>query len=146
VRKLLSNKYILLFLSCFCVQTSFAQCELEIHIKGLQNNKGSVGVRLYQTAADYKNDNVYKEYKIAPKNLQASLTIRNVPKGNYSISVAHDENLNKKFDKNILGIPTESFGFSNNPKIYFGPPSFDQIRFKLDDKSKIMNIRLIQLL
>jgi len=45
---------------------------------------------------------------------------------NISISAYHDENENSKLDKNSLGIPTELYGFSQNPKRGFGPPKFKE--------------------
>jgi uncharacterized protein (DUF2141 family) len=32
-------------------------------------------------------------------------------------------------DFNVLGIPTEAFGFSNNASGSFGPPKFEAARF-----------------
>jgi len=32
-----------------------------------------------------------------------------------------------------MGIPKEGFGFSNNPKMTFGPPSFEKTIFNLNE-------------
>jgi uncharacterized protein (DUF2141 family) len=53
-----------------------------------------------------------------------------MPPGAYALSVIHDENGNGRLDTS-LGIPREGFGFSNNPRIWFGPPSFNSARFLL---------------
>jgi uncharacterized protein (DUF2141 family) len=45
-------------------------------------------------------------------------------------SAHHDKNTNDKLDKNPLGIPNEPYGFSQNPKRGFGPPSFDEVFFE----------------
>ena len=39
---------------------------------------------------------------------------------------------NEKLDTNFFGIPKEQFGFSNNAKGRFGPPSFESASFELD--------------
>ena len=49
--------------------------------------------------------------------------------GTYSAVAYHDENGNKKFDKNWIGIPTEGFGFSNNPRTFLGPPTHKDAAF-----------------
>jgi len=49
--------------------------------------------------------------------------------GAYAISVYHDANGNHEFDQNFIGLPTEGFGFSNNPALRIGPPSFEAARF-----------------
>src|SRR3546814_9091921 len=48
--------------------------------------------------------------------------------GTYAIAVVHDENSNNKMDKAIF-VPTEGFGFSRNPTITVGPPSFTSASF-----------------
>ncbi|MFZ2959604.1 MAG: DUF2141 domain-containing protein [Candidatus Ozemobacteraceae bacterium] len=52
-----------------------------------------------------------------------------IPSGTYGISVLHDENRNRKMDKNWLGLPKEGYGASNNARARFGPPSFKAARF-----------------
>ena len=55
-----------------------------------------------------------------------------LPDGIYAIGLYVDSNKNEKLDTNFLGIPTEQFGFSNNAKGRFGPPSFESASFELD--------------
>ncbi|MBL7665211.1 MAG: DUF2141 domain-containing protein [Bacteriovoracaceae bacterium] len=63
-----------------------------------------------------------------------------VPPGRYAIAFFHDENDNQKLDENFLGIPNEAFGFSKNPKITFGPPTFNDVVFETEDA---LNLELI---
>ncbi len=51
-----------------------------------------------------------------------------LPSGTYAIALVHDENSNNKMDT-TFGIPREGFGFSRNPAIHFGPPSFAAAKF-----------------
>lgn len=48
--------------------------------------------------------------------------------GTYAIAVVHDENSNNKMDTAIF-LPKEGFGFSRNPAITVGPPSFKAASF-----------------
>jgi uncharacterized protein (DUF2141 family) len=43
---------------------------------------------------------------------------------------------------NRFGVPQEKYGFSNNPKIYFSPPSFDKSAIELKSESKQVTIHL----
>jgi len=52
-----------------------------------------------------------------------------VAPGRYAISVYHDENANKKLDRNMFGMPSEGYGFSRDAPIRMGPPSFDDAAF-----------------
>jgi uncharacterized protein (DUF2141 family) len=58
-----------------------------------------------------------------PTYLAATLQFDNLPSGTYALALIHDENGNGKLDT-MMGIPREGFGFSKNPVIRFGPPSF----------------------
>jgi uncharacterized protein (DUF2141 family) len=49
----------------------------------------------------------------------------NVPAGHWAVMVYHDENNDKRLEKNALGIPTEGNGLSRNAKGHFGPPKFE---------------------
>ncbi len=51
-----------------------------------------------------------------------------VPVGPFAIAVFHDENEDGALDQNILGIPTEPYGFSQDARGTFGPPSFESAR------------------
>lgn len=44
-----------------------------------------------------------------------------------AVSAFLDSNGNGSLDKNSFGIPTEAYGFSNNPKRGFGPPRFEEV-------------------
>jgi uncharacterized protein (DUF2141 family) len=58
-----------------------------------------------------------------PTRLAGTLKFKDLPSGTYALALIHDENGNGKLDT-TFGIPREGFGFSNNPAIHFGPPSF----------------------
>jgi uncharacterized protein (DUF2141 family) len=51
--------------------------------------------------------------------------------GVYALALYHDENGNRHFDRNGLGIPVEGFGFSNNPPTIAGLPSFRSVRLNV---------------
>ena len=42
--------------------------------------------------------------------------------GIYAIALYHDKDANQKFNKNFLGIPSEPFGISNDPRIGLKAP------------------------
>ncbi len=57
------------------------------------------------------------------------LEVHNLPTGEYAVVVLHDENLNKRMDRNWLGKPKEQWGMSNNPHFAHAAPSFESARF-----------------
>ena len=56
-----------------------------------------------------------------------------LPAGHYAVSVIHDENDNGQLDKNVLGIPTEGHGATNNVTHPTSPPTFDEAQITLTD-------------
>ena len=103
-------------------------CTLRIHVDGLRNTKGVVGVLLFRSADGWP-ENVAKSVRheaapIAVGQRQASVVISGVAPGDYGVVVLHDENKNMKLDKNLFGYPKEGFGFANNPHVGLGPPAF----------------------
>jgi uncharacterized protein (DUF2141 family) len=66
-----------------------------------------------------------------------TVTLENVPSGEYAVSLFHDENGNKKLDKGLFGIPTEKYGVSNNAKGKYGPPSYDDCKFVIKEDMEI---------
>ncbi|MEZ5892349.1 MAG: DUF2141 domain-containing protein [Parvularculaceae bacterium] len=62
--------------------------------------------------------------------------------GQFAISVYHDENANKKFDKTAIGLPAERWGLSNNPKVVLAPPPVDKALFDVTADGAEVYIRL----
>ena len=63
--------------------------------------------------------------------------------GTYAIAIFHDENNNGKLDKNIFGVPVEPYSFSNNPKIKWRGPQFEESKFDFnaDEPSVVLKLR-----
>ena len=69
------------------------------------------------------------------------LQFKDLPPGTYAVQVMHDENENNKLDTNFLGIPTEGYGFSNNPNV-MRKAHFDEARFDVGADAATITIRL----
>ena len=54
----------------------------------------------------------------------------------------HDQNGNGEMDQNVLGIPKEAYGFSNNAKGFFGKPAYKDIMFQLNSAETQITIKL----
>ena len=54
-----------------------------------------------------------------------------LPPGDYAATVLHDENKNNSMDTNLIGIPTEGYGVTNNPKPRFRAAKFKEAIFNL---------------
>lgn len=129
----------------FGITTIQAQNSLTVHLNNLRVSGGQVEIGIFNKSEGFlkeKHQYIKKRFNLnQTKNF--SYTFRNLPDGEYAVAVFHDENANGKMDTNLIGIPKEPYGFSNNfiPKIK--APSFTQTKFKLDG-NKIIKISLIR--
>ena len=69
------------------------------------------------------------------------LRFDDMPTGGYAVALVHDENGNGKLDTRF-GIPIEGVGFSNNPKLFFGPPSFNAARIAVNERPTDETVRI----
>jgi uncharacterized protein (DUF2141 family) len=117
---------IALFLSttALCAQT------LHVEIKNVKNAKGYVRVGLFRQTDEFLK--TPWQGRVVPATTPAvQAEFQNVPPGTYAISIIHDENGDEELNTNLLGMPKEGFGFSNDAMNTFGPPDFKKASFTM---------------
>lgn len=119
----------------FSFSTQPHEQNLKVVFTNIENLKGNLMVRI--------RDASQKEVilKVHPVKGDSETLIFKLPAARYAIDVYHDENANQELDKNLVGMPTEKYGFSNNPSATFGPPAFKEQLVKLD-KDRTIEIKL----
>jgi uncharacterized protein (DUF2141 family) len=120
-------------------------CTLVIHVTGFRNQKGMAGGTLFNSPNGWPEDNG-KAYRHGPFPIQgdhATLTFDHLPPGRYAVAVLHDENSNKKLDRNFLHVPKEGFGFANNPHVGLSAPKWEDAAINVTCPVTEINIRLI---
>ena len=109
---------------------SLPQPTVEVSVTGLRSAKGQLLVCMTtnpRAFPDCSKDET--SVRMAVKAADAGDFAVHVPAtGTYAIAVVHDENSNNKMDVAIF-LPREGFGFSRNPAITVGPPSFKAASF-----------------
>ena len=114
---------------------------LTVTIKGIQNKKGQVCLRIYDSERGFPlgNSSELKSQctKITGNSLKQEFP--DLKKGTYAIAVIDDQNENNKLDRDFLGIPEEGFGISNNPTVSIktGTPKFEKASFALSQNTTI---------
>lgn len=109
----------------------FAQEQLIVTVKGVDEFKGSVMVGLFADKNSFLKTPAYGQVVPLVAGQEIRAVFRNIPPGDYAISIIHDANDNGKLDTNRFGIPREGFGFGNNAMGIFGPPSFAKAKITL---------------
>lgn len=117
--------------------------KLIIKITGFKNDTGDCWFAIDNSKDVFESDDSVFIGKILPIiNNEVFVQIDSLKYGFYAIRVFHDENKNGKLDTNFLGIPTEDYGFSNNARSWFGPPSWEKAKFLFNQKEMKIEIKV----
>ncbi|MBW2399025.1 MAG: DUF2141 domain-containing protein [Deltaproteobacteria bacterium] len=110
---------------------------------GLENSRGTLLAQLSNVAATFEGEGEpFRSAEMKVVDGQAVVVFEDVPHGDYALKVFHDENDNQKLDTNFVGMPKEKFGFSNDVMGRFGPPSFEQARFRFEEPATILRVEM----
>lgn len=103
-----------------------------VEVAGLASSRGSVECVLWSGTLGFPTEIAKALARVRTSPLEkatATCTFDAVAPGTFAVSISHDENENGRVDKNFLGIPTERYGFSNNPSPFMRAPRFDEAAF-----------------
>jgi len=112
-----------------------AQSSLTVEIVNLETNKGVLRVDLMDR---HEKTVIDTTCKIVEN--KCTIVFKDLKNDQYAIRYFHDENTNDELDTNILGIPKEGYGFSNDAYGKFGPKDFKEWLFEVSGDT---NIRMI---
>lgn len=108
--------------------------QLTVKIDNIGVTEGSIRIGVFNKEKDFlKREAAIEHYYIEVKNTTETITIDDLPKGDYALSMFHDLNADDEFNLNFLGIPKEPYGFSNNIKPKFSAPSYEDCKFSLEE-------------
>ena len=96
--------------------------ELSITVDGVRAAQGAVRVALFD-AADRFLKRALQTASAPATEGATTLALRDLAAGDYAVAVYHDANDNRKLDQNMMGIPVEAAGFSNDAVGNMGPPA-----------------------
>ena len=103
------------------------------NIGPLRNGNGSVGCRLYTSPEGFpRTAKGTRSERVKLAGTSARCVFSGLKPGTYAITVHHDENDNRKFDTNFLGIPLEGYGVSNNRTYATHAPRWEESKFVVE--------------
>ncbi len=118
---------------------------IHVQVLDIRNSTGTVACALFESPEGFPYN--YLRFAtnimvIKIRATQARCDFEDIPPGTYALAIIHDENMNGKLDANLLGIPKEGYGFSNDVKVVLGAPSFHAASFPYDGQNLDMTISL----
>ncbi|AOF97348.1 DUF2141 domain-containing protein [Sphingobium sp. SA2] len=111
-------------------------------LEGLRSGKGQILVcvtRMPEYFPDCTKDPDKRHFAVAAQG--GAVALGAMAPGRYAIAIIHDENANGKLDT-FAGIPREGVGFSRNPALRFGAPSFQSASFPVAGAPVEQDIKL----
>ena len=142
-------KYIFIYI-IFVLNSSAG--EIQIKLQNLNGEKGQIGISIFSksNARGFPKDDDLAYYGGFFNLSEFPLTIQVPSNDDYAVTLFLDKNYDRKLNtKGLLGIPSEPFGFSNNPKLIFGPPTFNSAKFSVgggkNDKFKAQEILILSI-
>jgi uncharacterized protein (DUF2141 family) len=151
VRKMKKLSFFLSVLFLTPVNLVFAQDQqikqeagnLTVQIIGIKNDSGDVKIGLFNTEESFNGKaEKFRGITVKAEKNKFVWSLENIPFGYYAIKAFHDEDRDDEVDTKF-GIPKEGFGFSNNPSIFAGAPSYDKAKFLFNTDSLTVEIKLI---
>lgn len=117
--------------------------QLTIKISNIEKLKGEIKIGVFNTDTHFlKEGAAIKNYSVKVDKNTAVLTITDLPKGEYAVTMYHDENSDDKMNTNLIGIPKEAYGFSNNIQPRMSAPKYKDCKFSFSENTTL-NIKLI---
>ncbi len=131
-----------LFAVCFAASGAYAG-ELIITVTGLRSDAGVLRIAVYDQAAEFPEGTKLRSFEVPAQRDSVTVTLGDLPPGNYALAVHHDEDDNDEMATNAIGMPLEGYGFSNDAPVFLGPPAFDTAAFEIfsEDVGVALKIR-----
>ena len=96
---------------------------LTVTVDGLAP-QGAVMMALFADEPNWNGGDAVEGRRVAVEGSTVTVEFAALPAGDYAIRFYHDVDGDGELDTNLMGIPSEPFGFSNNARGNFGPASW----------------------
>lgn len=112
--------------------------DIEVMVSNINTQKGNIELAVFDNSEEFlqKNKSI-KKYSKAVRGNSIKIKVKNLPEGHYAISLYHDVNGDKECNLNVIGIPKEPYGFSNNFKPLYRQPKFEDCQFFVSENQEI---------
>ena len=119
--------------------------DLAIEVRGLRSADGRVYVAVHGPESKDtfpSGGGVVDRFRESARAGVLHLVAKDLPPGRYAVNAFHDENDNGELDTNLVGIPSEGYGFANDPTVRFGPPDFEAAAVTVGESSDVAVLTL----
>jgi uncharacterized protein (DUF2141 family) len=115
---------------------------LVLDITNFDGARGILYAQLFDSEAAYKAGGALRQAAEPVNGPTVRLEFNDLPSGRYAVRLFQDLNGDRKVNTNVLGMPIEPFGFTNNAPATLGPPSFGEAAVVVGDRPIVQTIKL----
>jgi uncharacterized protein (DUF2141 family) len=144
-----------LLLSAFCLPLNAAWAQgsctgpaspvrLYVNVDNVRSSQGLIAVTLYPDDSSRflaRRGSLYVG-RVPARQGRTRVCIHLPSTGTWALGVYHDADSNRTITRTSVGLPAEGFGFTNNPRVIFGIPSFRSVRMSVPRTNMQTTIRL----
>lgn len=113
-------KKVTLFLVFLLFAKAGSAAELKVIIPNIKKVIGKISIGIFNNKKDHLVDGkAVQQARVSVDKENTTYIFKDLPEGDYSVAIFHDQNNDGICNTNKLGIPTEGYGFSNNVKPVF---------------------------
>ncbi len=118
-------------------ETSSAGDSLAFEIDNIRSREGKILIQVCDDPESFDGNGTAHASLILPaQSDRLSVRIEGYPPGEYAIRVMHDLDGDGELKTNMVGMPKEPWGMSNNAKGRFGPPKWNDAKFSVPSERK----------
>ena len=125
--------------------TQAPAADLTIEVRGIRSGDGRVQLAVHGPGSRDtfpSGDDVVAESGLPARVGAVRIVVGDLSPGRYALAAFHDENDNGELDTNLIGIPSEGYGFGNDASAAFGPPDFEAAAVTVGDVSAVTVLTL----
>ena len=117
--------------------------DLVVILEEVRSAKGEVRFALFDRADQFPRGENLASKDVPAVHPSVTVRFRDLKPGDYAVAVHHDENGDGKMNTNFIGYPYEGFGFSNNARVIFLPPTFETAAFEIESEDKTVRLKVV---
>ncbi len=117
--------------------------DLTVKVEGVRNSKGQVRLAVFDNVGEFPGGIELLGRDVPSTRGSVVVHFNNINQGKYAIAIHHDENNDGEMNTNFIGLPEEGYGFSNNAKVFFSPPSFKSAAFSVQSLDKVVRLKIV---
>jgi uncharacterized protein (DUF2141 family) len=114
---------------------------ITVNVGNVRNSRGRVIVDIC-TQDKFLKDNCPYHGEAPARAGTTTVTVANVPAGEFAAQAFHDENNSGEVDRALFGIPKEGIGFSRDARIRMSPPKWRDAVFTHRPQAEVIHFDL----